>query len=411
MDTIVGPEALVILLDPDPVIFAQKRRHVAIRSGPSARDASPRALNANTIRHDELVVDQEIAELEREYLNWDVPENDLAAFSNLETSGTNQYPWTGGSLVLSPIDQEFQFNLPIAANWSMPASPTPNPHSLTKRPKVNVAIERTAKLLLHTLKSYVLTMLRHNSLPPFIHPSLVYAEFSMEPLVNCINLVHMISGEMKGNRKLFWRNVRMECERLCNEGPTLSKWELLAAMQALAIYIIIRLDDGETEYNGFDTLLIAAVTVVAQNLTKRDIAGKFSLDGSWKDWLFEESRRRLSIIYKVFNMLFYFEPATMCNLPTDLVLAPLPAKKQLWEAENEATWKSESRREGEVQTEFGLTGSGDLVKLGENHRGTVMVHTSITENNPARTTASWEEWCEGMDGFGGLVMLAASMVV
>lgn len=110
-------------------------------------------------------------------------------------------------------------------------------------------------------------------------------------------------------------------------------------------------------------------------------------------------------------MLFYFEPAAMCNLPTDLVLAPLPAKKQLWEAGNEAVWKSESQREGEVQTEFGLTGSGDLVKLGENHGGTALVHTSITANNPARTTASWEEWCEGMDGFGGLVMLAASMVI
>jgi hypothetical protein len=67
------------------------------------------------------------------------------------------------------------------------------------------------------LKSYVLKMLRHNSLPPFIHPYLVSAELAMEPLDNCINLVHMISGEMKGGRKLFWRNVRMECERLCAE--------------------------------------------------------------------------------------------------------------------------------------------------------------------------------------------------
>lgn len=47
MGTTVGLEPLVILLDPDLVIFVQKQRHVAIRSGPSARDASPRALNAN----------------------------------------------------------------------------------------------------------------------------------------------------------------------------------------------------------------------------------------------------------------------------------------------------------------------------------------------------------------------------
>lgn len=40
-----------------------------------------------------------------------------------------------------------------------------------------------------------------------------------------------------------------------------SKWELLAAMQALAIYIITRLNEGETEHNGLDSLLIASVTV------------------------------------------------------------------------------------------------------------------------------------------------------
>lgn len=41
----------------------------------------------------------------------------------------------------------------------------------------------------------------------------------------------------------------------------LSKWELLAAMQALSIYVLIRLDEGETDYNNFDFLLITAVTV------------------------------------------------------------------------------------------------------------------------------------------------------
>jgi hypothetical protein len=43
----------------------------------------------------------------------------------------------------------------------------------------------------------------------------------------------------------------------------LSKWELLAAMQALLLYIIIRLDEGETEYNDFDSLLMRTVIVSA----------------------------------------------------------------------------------------------------------------------------------------------------
>lgn len=42
---------------------------------------------------------------------------------------------------------------------------------------------------------------------------------------------------------------------------TLNKWELLAAMQALPIYILIRLDEGETDHNNFDTLLITTVIV------------------------------------------------------------------------------------------------------------------------------------------------------
>ena len=58
-----------------------------------------------------------------------------------------------------------------------------------------------------------------------------------------------------------------------------------------------------------------------------------------------------------------------------------------------------------------MTGSGDLVKLGEDHSGTGLLHTFFTSNNPVRTTANWEMWCERIDGFGGLVMLAASMVV
>jgi hypothetical protein len=120
---------------------------------------------------------------------------------------------------------------------------------------------------------------------------------------------------------------------------------------------------------------------------------------------------RLSVIFKVLNMLFYFDPAAKCNLPTDLILAPLPAKKQLWEAGNEAMWESERQREGGTQIQFGLAGSGDLVKLGENNSRAVMVHTSITAKSPARTSARWEEWCEGMDGLGGLVMLTASLVI
>lgn len=45
----------------------------------------------------------------------------------------------------------------------------------------------------------------------------------------------------------------------------LNKWELLAAMQALSIYIIMRLEEGETEHNDVDFLLLSTVTVGLTN--------------------------------------------------------------------------------------------------------------------------------------------------
>lgn len=118
-------------------------------------------------------------------------------------------------------------------------------------------------------------------------------------------------------------------------------------------------------------------------------------------------------------MLVYFEPAARCDLPADLILAPLPAKKPLWEANDEVVWKAETERDpGLHQTAFGIAASGSLVRLDKGHgrgepyrRDDVLSHTVLDVGIVSRSPADWEEWCSGMDGFGGLVMLAASLVV
>jgi hypothetical protein len=92
-----------------------------------------------------------------------------------------------------------------------------NVRALILRPKMRLGGQRTANLILHTLKSYPQMMLRHNTLPPFIHPRLIASDFDMEPLTNCISLVHMIRAGAQGSRKLFWKNVRLECERFCED--------------------------------------------------------------------------------------------------------------------------------------------------------------------------------------------------
>ncbi|KAL6717690.1 hypothetical protein ACLMJK_005605 [Lecanora helva] len=320
----------------------------------------------------------------------------------------------------------FSHDIPI------PPSITLNVSALTQRPRAHSRLQRVASLILHNLKSYPLMIMRDNALPPFIHESFLSPDIedkNMEPLTNCISLLHMISRDSQSNRKLFWKNVRLECERLYQEYSSLNKYEALAAMQALTLYVIMRLDNGVTEYTNFDSLLLKTVTICARHLARSDLADDapsalwdYSLETSWKGWTSNlpfqshhtEKRQRLCTICQTVNLLVYFDPASMCDHPTDLILAPLPAAKQIWESPNSSTWKSECDKGGpDLHTLYGLAADGELVRLDEGQAycyGIVLPPGSVDKGGAGRRNVGWEEWCKGMDGFGGLVMLAASLV-
>ncbi|OBT89058.1 hypothetical protein VE02_02017 [Pseudogymnoascus sp. 03VT05] len=459
MDTIVGlGKQKLLLRGLDLVFLVREGKHVAILNGLGARGrkirhgeneqigrrtavpslvaGSPSAENSQEARNDgdifldsiSVVLDSAFTGTGGNYLDWDNPQIDFGEFLDPQSNvGALQYPPLGPSPSLNywtpPTNQTLHVPQHIFAPYmSIPKQPAMTIRSLIRRPKVSAGAQRTANLILHTLKSYPLMMLRHGSLPPFIHPRLISSEAesnNMEPLTNCICLMHMISSGIRGGRKLFWKNVQMECERLCEESLKLNKWELLAGMQALFIYILTRLDEGETEHNNLDSLLLSTVTVLSKRLNHSDITidtrQALRSAGSeiiWEDWLFEESRRRLCVVYQVVNTLIYFEPAKLCDLQKDLILAPLPSKKQLWEAGDESMWKMESERSSWAQTDFGLATSGELVKLDEGH---IYCSDKALPNElsgaPLRSTANWEEWCSGMDELGGLIMLTASLIM
>ncbi|KAI5360705.1 hypothetical protein Slin15195_G086210 [Septoria linicola] len=241
----------------------------------------------------------------------------------------------------------------------------------------------------------------------------------MEPLANCISLVHMI-GSPKGSRKLLWRNVRLECERMRADRHSFDAMTVLTAMQALSIYVLIRLDEGETEHNNLDVQLHYTVTILADRMAQLDCVRKTeqlekpSDRPTWYDWLMEESRRRLSIVYRIINMLVYFEPPGLCSPPSDLILAPLPARKLLWEA-TEEQYESHMRSQ-EVDYAYAMAKTGGLVRLTDVTSSPLLDHTELTYEYEmlgaatTRGTASWEEWLADMDGFGGLIVLAASMM-
>ncbi|PLB50990.1 hypothetical protein P170DRAFT_436070 [Aspergillus steynii IBT 23096] len=310
-----------------------------------------------------------------------------------------------------------------APESQIPRLPTLDMPSILRRQHADAGAQRVSQIILQTLKSYPLMMMRQKTPPPFLHPSLLATSAtdgaaddtteSLEPWHNCMSLVYMANSKIKGSRRLFWRNVQAECERFCQRHFELDRWELLATMQALAIYVIMRIDETPEENQQeakIDGLLLRAVTVIAIQFLAVDFrSGSCSTPyTAWKNWILEESGRRLCVLFKVISMLVSFEPAKMCKAVGDVILAPLPAQKQLWEAPDHNIWKRDGETESGAQMEFGLTKNGQLVRLGGDAEATAAITGDDIAAPPS--TIEWNEWCSGMDGIGNLVMLAASMM-
>jgi hypothetical protein len=109
-------------------------------------------------------------------------------------------------------------------------------------------------------------------------------------------------------------------------------------------------------------------------------------------------------------MLFSLEPAVICVLHDEFILAPLPARKQLWETQDETMWIIERSRDVMGSKLFGVLRNGDMIKVTDHQSvlGGDFAAAGILDT-PGESAANWQEWCAGMDGLGALIMLAASL--
>lgn len=105
-----------------------------------------------------------------------------------------------------------------------------------------------------------------------LHQFSAYYQWRDEKILKAVmkKCVHGVWSTVRWGARLseLFGNSNAKEANQDSQGLVLFTWELLVAMQGLAIYIIIRLDDGETEYSGFDSLLIVAVTVSAVRIRR-----------------------------------------------------------------------------------------------------------------------------------------------
>ncbi|EED24595.1 hypothetical protein TSTA_079500 [Talaromyces stipitatus ATCC 10500] len=128
------------------------------------------------------------------------------------------------------------------------------------------------RYLLCTLRSYPVMMLRGQN-PPFIHPHLLFEDsgdlrcrqrIKTGPLAVCNELLQMFTMKNRDNVLQIWRAIRMEQERLlmgvcCTIFGKEMSYDLnqtLAALQAIAIYFILRIFEKNENATNFDVPLV-----------------------------------------------------------------------------------------------------------------------------------------------------------
>jgi hypothetical protein len=212
----------------EPQGVASKR---PVHLNETALSSKPNSQALNLEAYGDLFVDESFNTSETNFddfpdIDWNDPSIDFTSFYDPK--------WSAETTLVSPLEQPrtmpayltpllTEDSLEILTRYPSPSLTALHldvPRSIIKRPKANSGLQRTAILMQQTLKSYLGMILRDGSLPPYIHPHILELEFEnndMESLVNCVSLIQMLKTEARGSRKIFWKSVRIECERFYHD--------------------------------------------------------------------------------------------------------------------------------------------------------------------------------------------------
>jgi hypothetical protein len=162
-------------------------------------------------------------------------------------------------LVLRPMDYDdsFQFSSIIS-----PRSPFIHSNLPT-----GSQIGRT--FLMQTIRSYA-TLLATSTLPPFIHsvslPTYGPSLPSSAPLEICKSIISLYASKTAATSPFIWRAITMEKDRFMKEFEVADDWTTLSMLQAITLYILLRIFDQESFSVDFDCELVRAMMVRYSNL-------------------------------------------------------------------------------------------------------------------------------------------------
>ncbi|KAH8669456.1 hypothetical protein BGZ60DRAFT_35522 [Tricladium varicosporioides] len=305
----------------------------------------------------------------------------------------------------------------VTANivWKQPMSNLTPLSTLFLRRQQSFGSQIGGDFLLQTLKSYPRVLLSNN-LPLFIHqnvralrnlcvtrPNTTETQPTQpaESLDICRTMVQIHSSKSKELSASVWRAIDLDLNRFTEQYEQMDVWDLMASLQAVALYIILAITDNDSPRCSLDEKLLFTMMTLA---LKIEVTNYLSTSPSttlseWQAWVLMESRNRVFSLLFIINMLFNVEPHPDNQVCNSIGQIPLPANKSLWEAKTSEEWEKAhtawaSARDGRPPLTY-----GDMVTLQQNGR---------SSDDPR-----WEDlddWYLNLDAFGTFVLMAATSI-
>ncbi|KAM3076032.1 hypothetical protein ACMFMG_006455 [Clarireedia jacksonii] len=291
-------------------------------------------------------------------------------------------------------------NIPLLVQSPIPRAP----RAFSPKHQRYRRLSLTRKYVVCVLNTYPQMLLSAKELPPFVHPKLqslstdvvfnMNRSSSSDPLTTCAGIMAMWSVKNASNTAFIWRSIRSEQERLFEECPTYDDHNAVAALQAICVYLLLRLSETDEDATDFDIPLISTMTKITQQV--QGITLKYNKAPTWKGWLLVESLRRTIFVLFIIDILFDISPGTQpycCEAARHLAQMPLPCHKNIWRSQTELEWEWEYT--AHCASKYQRLTFSNLLQHGE-------------EDGSAGNLL--DDWLANMDDFGTLIVSVASLL-
>lgn len=226
---------------------------------------------------------------------------------------------------------------------STPSSPI-SPLGIKTYPEFVVLDKWATKCIMKCLKDLPRVFFQQRK-TPFIHPRL-YDSYLPNAIQDAFTVSASYCTKNPETEEMVFRILEMKAEALLNQDyQTQSIEALLAAVQALMLFHVMQLFDGDIRQRSIAEQNLEAVRLLTNQLNMRAMEELDSSSGStWETWIFAESLRRTVIMSLFIDGLYYVLKSGVCPNVSMLSMLPFTAGEQSWNATSDASWRARTQQ-------------------------------------------------------------------